>query len=95
MALLTEAANYIKACFKRKWLSQLFQKMRKAAICIQRHVRAFLIKRRIIRTRMISYLQKQNLIMENIKLAENRALFGEASTHSRLFSGSFSLFIIN
>ena len=74
LSVLKEAVDYIKAYFKMKWLSHMYQKSRGAAIQIQRGVRSFLIRRKALRDRMSGFIAKEGLILDNVRNLETSNL---------------------
>ena len=72
---LNQAARYIQGHFKAKWTYALFTKVRIESRRIQRAVRCFLARTKIIRERMANYVDQENAVLDNLCLLEQSELF--------------------
>ena len=75
------AAAYIQGHMRMRWLSTLFQKLRYEVRKIQRVVRKFLIRKKMVRERLIEFFGKEINLLENVRNVENFAMFGDGSTN--------------
>lgn len=82
MRTLHMAAAYIQGYMRMKWLSTLFQKLRFEVRKIQKVVRKFLIRKKMVRERMYEFFGKEVNLLENVRNVENFAMFGDGSFNS-------------
>jgi myosin-5 len=54
--ILHRAAYYIQGYFRMRWLSDMFQRMRRAIVQIQRRVRTFLAKKHAYNAKYSRYI---------------------------------------
>ena len=76
---LNQAAKYIQGHFKAKWTYALFKKVAIESRRIQRAVRCFLARTKIIRERMANYVDQENAVLDNLCLLEQSELFTTVS----------------
>ena len=80
------AAAYIQGYMRMKWLSTLFQKLRFEVRKIQRVVRKFLIRKKVVQERLVEFFSKEVNALENARNFEKFALFGDSSTQEERVS---------
>lgn len=74
---VTRAARYIQGFFKAKWTYALFHKTRVEAGRIKTAMRAYALKRKVVRERLEEYLEHEAALLYNQKLVEFSELFSQ------------------
>jgi alpha-tubulin suppressor-like RCC1 family protein len=75
-----QAARYIQGFFRAKWTYSLFRKVTTEVRRIQRCVRSFLTRKRIIHQRTEAYVAQESALLSNLKLLEHSELFSTVSS---------------
>jgi len=70
------AAQYIQGYIRMRWLSTIFQDLRRAALKIQRAARCWLARKKVVRERLQNFLSPEAHVFEELKAAEQMILFG-------------------
>lgn len=72
---MDKAARYIQGYFRAKWTYQLFKKINVEVRRIQRAVRSFIIKSKIVRERTGKYVIQETALLNNLLMLEHSELF--------------------
>ena len=77
------AARLIQGFLRARWSYMLLKKKLKGARTIQRAVRSFLVKSKVMKERESTYLTQESALLKNLKLLERSALFCSVHTESQ------------
>ena len=73
---MRRAAVFIQGHMKMRWLSNLFQKLRTVSIKIQKAVKKWYIRRKVIKERMQKYMSTDGKTYKSLLIAEQVNFFG-------------------